>query len=317
MYNKITGTVTMVSTMNAQNWHRSKGLETSLYKLHEGLEDGTLPFHSILALGESIDVHQRLYHSMEAISLHTSSLVHRLFQGLSQLRHGNEARVCRIYCEKAAVLGGSARQGPVLAFNVVQADGQFLPYSDVETLANNAGIYIRSGGAFSLRCLLVQTFGWLNRFTTGVCNPGGIFSALGYEPWMMERALSAGHHCGSHGIDVIHTLPTGLVFTFPSSQKVFDMLFLFFHSIVRVSVGAMSTRQDVDTFLGFMRDTFVQTQEESWVDSPRSTICSAQGEGIGIGISPDMPSDYVHKFFPDVREIPRPRPIFFTATVPV
>lgn len=44
---------------------------------------------------------------------------------------------------------------------------------------------------------------------TGVCNPGGIFTELGYEPWMIERALSAGHHCGSHGIDIIHGLPTG------------------------------------------------------------------------------------------------------------
>lgn len=43
----------------------------------------------------------------------------------------------------------------------------------------------------------------------GVCNPGGIFSLLGYEPWMTDRALSAGHHCGSHGISVLNGLPTG------------------------------------------------------------------------------------------------------------
>lgn len=46
----------------------------------------------------------------------------------------------------------------------------------------------------------------------GVCNPGGIFSALGYESWMTERALSSGHHCGSHGIPIIHGLPTGWVY---------------------------------------------------------------------------------------------------------
>jgi molybdenum cofactor sulfurtransferase len=34
------------------------------WKLHDGLEDGTLPFHSILALGIAIDTHLRLYGSM-------------------------------------------------------------------------------------------------------------------------------------------------------------------------------------------------------------------------------------------------------------
>lgn len=36
----------------------------SIWNIHDGLEDGTLPFHSILALGIAIDIHYRLYGSM-------------------------------------------------------------------------------------------------------------------------------------------------------------------------------------------------------------------------------------------------------------
>lgn len=146
----------MVSTMGEQSWHRSKGLQTPTYKLHEGLEDGTLPFHSILALGEAIGVHQKLYRSMDVISKHTNFLVTRLYQGLSELRHGNGRPVCQIYSGSAAGEGGISRQGPVVAFNVMRANEQYVPYSDVERLANAAGIYIRSGGVLFSSKLLVS-----------------------------------------------------------------------------------------------------------------------------------------------------------------
>jgi molybdenum cofactor sulfurtransferase len=199
----------MVSTMGGQTWHRSKGLGGPDYKLHEGLEDGTLPFHSILALGEAIDVQQQLYGSMKTISLHTSYLIYRLYSGLVGLIHGNGRPVCRIYAENGgASFGDPITQGPSIAFNVTRANGRYVPYSDVEGRANAAGIYIRSGGTFCCNCLRRQRC--LTSLPTGVCNPGGIFSALGYEPWMAERALSAGHHCGSSdSTAVIHNRPTG------------------------------------------------------------------------------------------------------------
>jgi molybdenum cofactor sulfurtransferase len=40
------------------------GEEDYSWQLHEGMEDGTVPFHSILALGLAIETHQRLYGSM-------------------------------------------------------------------------------------------------------------------------------------------------------------------------------------------------------------------------------------------------------------
>ncbi|KAK7752093.1 hypothetical protein SLS62_006059 [Diatrype stigma] len=204
------GTVTMVATLGDEVWHRSKALQQQQqkeaaaaggeggggggYQLHEGLEDGTLPFHSILALGEAIGVHARLYGSMAAVSAHASRLTARLYRALASLRHANGMPLVRVYHDDdvsgdlGEVFGDPARQGSAVAFNVLRADGQYVAYADVERRANAAGIYVRSGG---------------------VCNPGGIFTLLGYEPWMTERAMSAGHHCGSQGIGIIHRMPTG------------------------------------------------------------------------------------------------------------
>lgn len=35
-----------------------------------------------------------------------------------------------------------------------------------------------------------------NVICSGICCPGGLFTALQYEPWQLKRARSAGHHCG-------------------------------------------------------------------------------------------------------------------------
>jgi len=69
----------------------------------------------------------------------------------------------------------------------------------------------------------------------GLCNPGGIASSLQLAPWEMKRNFSAGQRCGSEN-DVLHGKPTGML---------------------RVSLGAMSTKGDVDNFLEFVGEFFV------------------------------------------------------------
>jgi len=147
------GTVHMVGTIGSA-WHRSKALEPSgdggqeggSHALHEGLEDGTLPFHSILALGEAIEVHRRLYGSMANISRHTTGLVRALHAGMARLRHPNGQPVCHVYCDDDDAFGDPTRQGATIAFNVFRQDGTYVPYSTVEGMANERRIYIRSGG---------------------------------------------------------------------------------------------------------------------------------------------------------------------------
>ncbi|KAK4205333.1 putative molybdenum cofactor sulfurase [Triangularia verruculosa] len=216
------GTVSMVKTIGSgPAWHISKGSEAAVEHgeasggIHEALEDGTLPFHSILALGEAIDVHKELYGSMENISRHVTGLVVRMYEGMRGLRHANGRAAVKVYEEGEGSYGDSRRQGGTVAFNVFGEDGGVVSYDRVEGGANERGIYVRSGG---------------------ICCPGGIFTALQYEPWQLNRAKSAGHRCGPHGLGVINDLPTG---------------------VVRASLGAMSTAKDVDTFIEFLRETFV------------------------------------------------------------
>ncbi|KAK4230643.1 putative molybdenum cofactor sulfurase [Podospora fimiseda] len=233
------GTVSMVSTIG-QRWHMSKGLEPPQHvqeegetgnSLHEGLEDGTLPFHSILALGEGIDVFGELYGSMENVSRHTTALVMRLYQGMKSMRYGNGQEVCKIYMDEG--YGDPSKQGATVAFNILKENGRYESYAKVEGLANERGIYVRSGG---------------------ICCPGGLFTALQYEPWQLNRARSAGHHCGPMGLSVINELPTG---------------------VVRVSLGAMSTVKDVDTFIGFLHETFVVSDMERGQQQKRNSSSTA------------------------------------------
>lgn len=177
------GTVTMVSVIG-DAWHRLKGRDTGTVivaspmsggvrqqkdpsspppsptsahgeDIHDGLEDGTLPFHSILALGSAIEVHAQLYGSMYNISRHTTALSLRLYQGMRFLTHTNGRKLCKIYAEdEGREFGDSKRQGATIAFNLLDKNGVYIPYSDVEKICDAEGFYVRSGG----KCLLLSPF---------------------------------------------------------------------------------------------------------------------------------------------------------------
>lgn len=202
------GTVEMVVTLKEQ-WHAPKDQE-----LHESLEDGTLAIHSIIALDTAISVHKELYGTMDRIAKHTAMLADKLYQGLSDLRHTNDARVCELYTMSSALANGEI-QGPVVAFNVRNSYGAWISNAEFERLAGIRRIHIRTGG---------------------LCNPGGIASSLGLEPWEMKRNFSAGFRCGTDN-DVMSGKPTG---------------------VIRASLGAMSSAEDVDNFLSFVREFYVE-----------------------------------------------------------
>jgi molybdenum cofactor sulfurtransferase len=211
------GTVNALTVFHEASHMRKDGT------LHDGLEDGTLPFHSIVALGCALETHKRLYGSMNAISRHTTFLGYRLYTRLSNLFHANGRPAVVIYNDTANShpYSDPTTQGATIAFNLVRADGSPIRYSLVEQQANNRDIYLRSGG---------------------LCNAGGIASHLEIEPWQFKRAWSAGHHCGDAGdTEIINGKPTG---------------------VVRASLGAMSTVGDVDVFITFLSDTFVEHSRE-------------------------------------------------------
>ena len=202
------GTVDMVSSFREQ-WHVPK---TST--LHDSLEDGTLPIHSIIALGVAMDVHKELYGSFGNISAHTLALTQELYQQLRDLRHWNGLFACNIFRQEQDVYGRRSEYGPVLAFNLQDSLGNWISNTEVEKLATIHNIHLRSGG---------------------LCNPGGTAQALNLAPWELKQNFSAGARCGSEN-DVINGKPTG---------------------ILRISLGAMTTRKDIDKFVSFIQDFFV------------------------------------------------------------
>jgi hypothetical protein len=76
---------------------------------------------------------------------------------------------------------------------------------------------------------------------------GGIAGYLKLEPWQIKRNWSAGHRCGEAGREILNGKPTG---------------------VVRASLGAMSTEKDVDTFLAFLKETYVEElPSKAFIDS--------------------------------------------------
>ena len=177
------GTVEMVVCLKEQ-WHAKKA-----DSLHERLEDGTLPIHSIMALDSAIAVHKELYTSLEHVSQHTNFLATKLYNELSSLRHGNGQKVCRIYKDHKSTYGDTATQGPVVAFNLHNETGGWVSNAEVEKLAAIKSFHLRTGG---------------------LCNPGGVASSLGLAPWEMQENFSAGQRCGNEN-DIMRGKPTGMV----------------------------------------------------------------------------------------------------------
>jgi len=177
------GTVDMVVCVKEQ-WHASK-----TQFLHERLEDGTLPFHSIIALDAAMTTHQHLFGSMKHVGAHTAYLSRLLFMQLSQMKHGNGRPVCTIYSPDLVDGTEIPRPGPIIAFNIQNSSGAWISPTEFEKLATLKQFHIRTGG---------------------VCSPGGIATALGLEPWEIRRNFSAGARCGNEN-DIMAGKPTGVI----------------------------------------------------------------------------------------------------------
>ncbi|MCJ1319900.1 hypothetical protein MMC15_005236 [Xylographa vitiligo] len=177
------GTVAMVISQH-DDWHAMKD-----HSLHEQLEDGTLPFHSIIALDSALNNQERLYTSMDNISRHTKDLSLALYNNLSSLRHWNGRAVCEIYKSTRSKYGDSTTQGPTIAFNIRTSQGGWIGKSQVEKLAIARGIHLRTGG---------------------VCNPGGIASSLHLSAAELRQNYAEGMRCGDD-LDILFGKPTGVV----------------------------------------------------------------------------------------------------------
>ncbi|KAL9621258.1 MAG: hypothetical protein Q9160_004279 [Pyrenula sp. 1 TL-2023] len=205
------GTVNMTILIDEQ-WHDKRDSS-----LHSRLEDGTVPFHSIVGLECAFNAHTRLFGSMEAVSGHTTFLRSRLTRGLMLLRHFNGQRACEIYGRSQLYTGGQGEYGATVAFNLRNHDGEYVAKTEIEKLAAIRNIQFRTGG---------------------LCNPGGVALHLNLSSSDLKKHFAAGQRCGDDN-DIIDGRPTG---------------------VIRLSLGACSNMKDVDTFLRFVEEFYVEGQ---------------------------------------------------------
>lgn len=202
------GTVDMVLAIG-DTWHQSHQEHP-----HEALEDGTLPFHNILALKHALMAHNILYPSPFQVANHAAILSRYAFTALKSFTHRNGTKVVTIYKDPRGQYGDSQSQGPIISLNLHNLHGDMVGKSRVEALACACDFQLRTGS---------------------LCNPGGVATKLDLRPWELRRNHSHGMCCGDE-LDLLGGKPTG---------------------VIRISLGAMTTQNDIEQFLDFVEFFFV------------------------------------------------------------
>ncbi|EEZ98196.1 molybdenum cofactor sulfurase 1 [Tribolium castaneum] len=155
--------------------------------IHERFEDGTVPFLSILALKAGFNTLKRLDLSFETISRHTFSLAQYVYRNLLCLHHSNGKPAVVLYHN--TTFENPQDQGPIVNFNILRDNGEYVGYAEVSHFANLYNIHLRTG------CF---------------CNPGACQYFLNLSPEDVKKHYEAGHVCGDQH-DLVDGYPTGSV----------------------------------------------------------------------------------------------------------
>lgn len=247
------GTVDMVINGASEPWHATKQRA-----LHEALEDGTSAFHSIAALHCALDVHQRLYGSMENVSQHAGFLAATLYQEMSSLTHTNGMSVCTMYKGKTANYMDRKTQGPTIAFNLRDSQGKWIGKSYFERLATVESIQLRTGG---------------------VCNPGGIALYLNISPEEMRENYAEGLRCGN-GIDEMNGKPTGIIrvsFGAMSSMRDVEVFMTFIKTFVDKKIAWSAPPAPQDTW---EKPDDLKEIKQTFSKMPCGKACDTEGPDL-------------------------------------
>ncbi|XP_071826012.1 molybdenum cofactor sulfurase-like [Apostichopus japonicus] len=154
---------------------------------HEWFEDGTPPFLDIIAVRHGLDTLECLAGGISSISEHTFYLAKYTFDNLKSLRHSNGKEVVEFYCKTDYT--DINKQGPIICFNVLNPNGEYVGYAQFQKLAALYKIQLRTG------CF---------------CNIGACQLFLGLTDEEIQANYEAGHVCGDD-IDIINGKPSGAV----------------------------------------------------------------------------------------------------------
>lgn len=218
------------------------------------LEDGTVPFLDILNLQHGFDFLRRLG-GIGRIQDHVHALTRHAYSRLSALRHANGAPLLEIFGNHRHPSPRDV-QGGIINFEVLDPAGEVVSYRLVEREAAAAGFHIRTGSH---------------------CNPGAAYRDIGVSEAEVESLAGLKEGCdddidfmdvqrsqGARGrgngivtdADILPVIQAkGLELGHPAEvamKWVKKPL-----GSVRVSLGYMSTFEDVEAFCRFMEHTYV------------------------------------------------------------
>eukprot|EP00981_Chlorochromonas_danica_P015000 scaffold9889_cov159-Ochromonas_danica.AAC.1 len=243
-------------------------------------EDGTPNYQAIAALGPVFSFWKELGGSGR-VGRFVERLRVRAVQAMKQMIHRDSGRpLCLLYHSQASAsasadgsLSSAATietrnwntyQGPIIAFNLQDSAGGPIGHYNVQQRAQACRIQLRTG------CF---------------CNLGGCQDALGISSQRCKEHFELGKRCSAavaeeqeDGLDIIHGQHTGAC---------------------RVSFGYGSTVEDVDTFINFLREAFL--------DAPIPTPPSMRSIIHPLGVEQEEMLYEQHQVWP-FPLMPRPLP---------
>lgn len=77
----------------------------------------------------SFQLFEQLVGSMKDVLNHTHSIALYVYENMSAMTHSSGKSVCKIYSETD--FQDNTKQGPVINFNLLRANGEFVGYSEV------------------------------------------------------------------------------------------------------------------------------------------------------------------------------------------
>ncbi|KAJ1920559.1 hypothetical protein H4219_001259 [Mycoemilia scoparia] len=186
-------------------------------------EDGTPNYQSILSLGHALDSFERNFGSLSNVSDHVVSITKYAYSRLKKLRHSSNGRsVVKFY------LG---RRGGVSIFDsgveeIRKYQGGTLALNIVDRNGGMVG-YVELERLASMKSIALRV--------GGHCNPGAMQGFLDLSTKDVEKNYEAGHVCWDDH-DVIDGKALG---------------------VVRISFGAMTSHEDIDKFVQFIEEYFL------------------------------------------------------------
>ncbi|KAF9939676.1 hypothetical protein BGZ65_009769 [Modicella reniformis] len=207
--------------------------------LHGRFEDGTLNYLDIVALDLAFESIQEIYGSYSNISPHVTSLHRLLYRMMKGLKHYNDTPLCDIYVDDEGRNESSETESQLVGNP--ETYGPILNFN----LKRSNGNWIGYGDVERLASMKN-----IHLRTGGFCNPGSMQHWLGLSAEEVRKNLEAGHVCWDD-TDILNGKPTGSI---------------------RVSLGAMSTVDDVFAFISFLEEYFIDTSDPDVIVQSRDLI---------------------------------------------